>query len=194
MIHITPRFSLRALLVVVLTCAIAAWGYWIFWPKWVAYREAVNFERMAMELRTGTNTDLFKALPNSGTLTSTQLFDSKGSPVEIYPFQLKYAWYCVYLRPSAASEKRSPLAEQGKQWDEVRVYRIEPPSPEYRAQTASGAARFTRFNPGKPSQEIERDSKEQFLADFYQIVAGHESSDLGISYELIHSDATNAAN
>jgi hypothetical protein len=194
MIRITPRFSLRVLLAVVLICALAAWGYWVFWPKWVAYREAVNFERMAIELRAGTNTNLFKALPNKGTLQSVEMFDSQGSPVEIYPFQLKHAWYCVYLRPSPNKAKQKPRLERGEQWDEVRVYRIGPPPPEYRAQTASGAAKVTKFNPRKPSAEVERDSKEQFLADFYEIATGNESSDLGISYELIHSDATNAAN
>ena len=97
MFRITPRFSLRALLVVVLTCAPAAWGYWIFWPKWVAYREAVNFERMAMDLRAG--------------------------------------------------------------------------------------------EPGKPSTEVERDSAEQFLSDFYEIATGREAGDLGIAYELIHADS-----
>jgi hypothetical protein len=75
MTPLTPRFSLRALLAVVLICAIAAWSYWFLWPNWVAYREGVNFERMAMELRAGTVTNLFQALPNSGTLSGVQMFD-----------------------------------------------------------------------------------------------------------------------
>jgi hypothetical protein len=192
MILRTPRFSLRALLAVVLICAIAAWSYWFLWPNWVAYRAGVNFERMAMDLRAGTDTNLFKALPNSGTLQSTQMFDSQGSPVELYPFQFKYAWYCVYLRESPKSANRDPLFARGKRWDEVRVYRIEPPSTGYRATTASGAAKVTKFKPGKPSAEVERDSTEQFWADFYEIATGAETRDLGISYELIHADAISA--
>ncbi len=189
MIRITPRFSLRALLAVVLISAIAACGYWILWPNWVAYRAGVNFERMAMELRAGVDTDLFQALPNSGTLSGVQMFDSQGASVEILPFRFKYAWYCVYLRESPTSANRNPLLACGRQWDEVRVYRIEPPSAMYRAQTASGAAKVIKFSPGKPSAEVERDSTEQFLADFYEIATGAETRDLGISYELVHADS-----
>jgi hypothetical protein len=83
-----------------------------------------------MELRAGTNTDLFKALPNDGTLQSVQMFDSKSSPVEIYSFRLTHAWYCIYLRPSPEGARCDPLVARGRQWDEVRVYRIEPPPPE----------------------------------------------------------------
>jgi hypothetical protein len=63
-----------------------------------------------------------------------------------------------------------------------------------RAQTESGATKVTKLRPGKPLTEEDRDSKEQFLADFYQIITGYESSELGIAYELIHSDSIASAN
>ncbi len=192
MIRISPRFSLRSLLAVVFICAIAACGYWILWPNWLAYRAGVNFELMAKELQAGPAQNLFKALSIKGTLTSMRMFDSQGAVVDIYPFQFKYAWYCIYLRPSPESEMPNLLSSRKEQWDEVRVYRIEPPHPNYRAQTESGAEKVTKFTPGKPSAEVERDSTEQFLADFYEIATVSETRDLGISYELIHADAIDA--
>jgi hypothetical protein len=195
MMRIPARFSLKTLLALVLACAVAGWAYWIAWPNWLAYQAGRDFEERAKTLRAGASQRLFDVLPHDGTLTSTHRFDAQGKEIEIYPFRYKYAWYCLYLRisPSSATPD-SPLRQfrREQQWDEVRVYRLKPPLQAYRAQTAAGKEKPIRFNAGK-SEKIERDYADQFLADFYEIAAGgeyarSESRDLGIEYELIHSD------
>jgi hypothetical protein len=187
MIQIRPRFSLKTLLGIVLACAVAGWAYWIAWPNWLAYRAGVDFEERAATLRAGRSQRLFDILPHDGTLTTTQRFDSQGASIDIYPFRFKYAWYCVYFMHSPESETAISRFRGEQKWDEVRVYRLAPPAPSYRAQTVAGAEKPIRFVGGK-GEEIERDYAEQFLTDFYEIAAGNESRDLGIKYELIHFD------
>jgi hypothetical protein len=181
------------MLAAVLVCAIAVWVYWIGWPNWVAYRAGVRFEEMAKTLQAGPAQSLFKLLPKRGTLQYVQMFDARSTPVEIYPFQFKYAWYCVYLKPSETNVRYDPLFGPQKRWDEVRVYRLKPPPPDYRAQTADGAAKRIKLNTGAGSQEVDPDSSEQYLTDFYQIATGHATGDLGIEFELVHADAVDRA-
>jgi hypothetical protein len=190
MIRLRPRFGLKTLLAIVLACAVGGWAYWIAWPNWLAYRAGVDFEERAKTIRPGPYQRLFDILPHDGTLKCTQRFDAQGASIEIYPFRYKYAWYCLYLRNSPVNETpdsrlREMRGEQ--QWDEVRVYRLKPPTPDYRAQTASGREKPIRLNGGK-AEERERNYADQFLADFYEIAAGSELRDLGIQFELIHSD------
>jgi hypothetical protein len=179
MIRIPVRFSLKTLLAMVLACAVAGWAYWIAWPNWIAYQAGVDFEERAKTLRAGPYQRLFDILPHDGSLMFTQRFDSQGAQIAIYPFRYKYAWYCLYLKPT-----NNPFETA---WDEVRVYRLKPPSPSYRAQTAGGRENPIQVMNGN-TEEVERDYADQFLADFYELAAGSESRDLGIEFELIHSD------
>jgi hypothetical protein len=41
---------------------------------------------------------------------------------------------------------------------------------------------------------VDRDPQDQYLTDFYEILAGRETRDLGIKYELIHADPPLSAN
>jgi hypothetical protein len=195
MTRIPVRFSLKTLLAMVLVCALAGWAYWIARPNWAAYRAGVDFEERAKTIRAGAYQRLFDILPHDGRLTGIQRFDSQSAPIEIYPFSYKYAWYCLYLKNAPASETQDSQLRRfrGEQkWDEVRVYRLKPPPPTYRAQTASGKEKPIRYKAGK-SEEIERDYADQYLTDFYEIAAGNESRDLGIEFELIHSDTRSEA-
>jgi hypothetical protein len=185
-----PRFSLKTLLAIVLACAVAGWAYWIGWPNWVAYQAGLDFEERAKTIRAGYYQRLFDVLPHDGTLTGIQRFDAHGEPIEIYPFRYKYAWYCLYLKNAPESEtpdSRLKRFRGEQQWDEVRVYRLKPPSPTYKAQTAAGKEKPIKFRNGN-TEEVERDYADQFLTDFYEIAAGNEPRDLGIKYELIHSE------
>jgi hypothetical protein len=192
MFRLKPRFSLAAMLALVLLCALAAWTYWIGWPSWVAYRAGVRFEEMAKELQAGPAYGLFKLVPDDRIVSCVQMFDVHNTPLEIYPFEFKYSWYCVYIKPSSATVRYDPRFPARQRWDEVRVYRLKPPPPNYRAQTAAGSAKHVSHLRTPPAP-VDPDSTEQYWRDFYQIAAGYEDRDLGIEFELVHADTIDRA-
>ena len=110
------------------------------------------------------------------------------------PFYFDRYWYCVYFvlapgrGPNAPS--RSRFSESTENWDEVRVYRLDPAPRDYQAQTKEGRSMGTDFSTQK---EIPPSSKEQYLQDFQEIITDRETSDLGIDHELIYVDKAPSA-
>jgi hypothetical protein len=183
-----PRFSLAALMIVVTATSVLLWGI----PEWRKYARRREFERAASQLVVGPDVSLFEALPthaHNGKMTSTVYSDAEGNPVTLVPFFYDRYWYCLYFtveypKAKVPSGRRGGRRVPSQNWSEVRVYRLAPVPTDYSAQSDGGRSRWESSSAdGQPP-----DAQQQYLWDFYQVITGRESSNLGIRFELIHAD------
>jgi hypothetical protein len=70
-------------------------------------------------------------------------------------------------------------------WNKLYAYRLKPMPPGYTAQSKRGKEQVIRHPDMKSA---DRKPRDQYLTDFLEILAGRETRDLGIEYELIHAD------
>jgi hypothetical protein len=70
-------------------------------------------------------------------------------------------------------------------WNKLYVYRLKPMPRGYTAQSKGGKQQVTRH---RDMKTVDREPRDQYLTDFYEILSGRETRDLGIKYELIHAD------
>ena len=169
---------------------------WLLWPEWQAYQERTAFEQLARQLRAGLDPrddGLRRVLPNGYSNVTWRSFQMNGSDTHtaFAPYYLKYGWYCVYFKYDA--DGRTEL---------VQIYRVEKPPKGYKAQTKTGRQVVTpppgtTRSRGTPTGVItepvpplagDEATREGYLWDFYEVVSGQVSSDLGIRHELVHSD------
>ncbi|MEK7755756.1 MAG: hypothetical protein AAB385_00925, partial [Planctomycetota bacterium] len=103
-------------------------------------------------------------------------FDTAGKQITITRLPRDDYWYCVCasLAPDIGASYTPGPGPPREDWTRVEVYRVAPPPSSYVGQT--DAARYSQ----KP--------EDKYFADFCQVVTGHEKGNLGIRYELVHSD------
>lgn len=195
-----PRYSLATLLALITAAALLLWGI----PEWREYLRRMEFEQAACQLTAGIKPNLFKALPQhafAGSLTTSHFADANHNYVTCTPVYYKRHWYCIYAHEEELSkgeiQRRQleslddvrnvavvpdrPLAL----WKQVRIYRLAPLPRSYQAQSERGKDQVIRHS---NNQKVDRSPQEQYLTDFYEIIAGRERRDLGVQYELIHAD------
>jgi hypothetical protein len=125
------------------------------------------------------------------------LVDTTNNKVAAIAIVYDHYWYCIYahsehlsqeeLRSEREREEKRYRADKADgdnytsntspattRWTKIFVYRLEPMPEKYSAQTEAGK-----------KQKL---PKDQYLNDFYEVLSGRETSNLGIEYELIHSD------
>jgi hypothetical protein len=198
-----PRYSLATILLVMTATALLLWGV----PEWREFQRRKEFERAASRLSAGVEPSLFDVLPphsHDGHLTGAVFSDADGKPVSATPIFYKRYWYCIYAhREQLSDDDKRKLAKEflaakragravpfnrmrsDNAWSQVRVYRLPPMPPGYKAQSKRGKQQITLHPEMKL---VDREPRDQYLTDFYEILAGRETRDLGIKYELIHTD------
>jgi hypothetical protein len=184
---------LATLLAVMTAIALLLWGV----PEWREYQRRMEFEREACQLVSDFRTTLpwqSEDPLNNRTWSTTHFTDVADKIVACTPVYFKHYWYCIYAHEEELSDSKDPRAVELRKFDsdwpvvlrtQVHVYRLAPMPRGYRPQTESGKATVTWFSDGNKRDRTPRD---QYLMDFYEILAGRENRDLGIRYELIHTD------
>jgi hypothetical protein len=198
-VRFKPRYRLATLLTLITATALLLWGV----PEWREYQRRMEFERAACQLKAGFEPDLFRVLPRHAyehSIRTTLFADANHKYVKSMPIFYKRYWYCIYVHHEEASSEdvakellKAPdraaalkIRREGiERWTQVRVYRLAPMPRGYQAQTATGKKQVLRHS---DNRKIDRSPQDQYLTDFLETIAGRERRDLGISYELIHSD------
>src|SRR6478672_3849658 len=94
------RFGLRTLLAAVTLAAVGSWAYWFGWPWWLAYRERIQFERTARQLKVGsTMDDVFAQFypPHRMAGDGTQTKTYTENYFDIKHYKLAQAEYFIFL-------------------------------------------------------------------------------------------------
>lgn len=205
------RYNLRSLLVAVTLAAIALWAI----PAWREYHQRNEFEEAAQALVAGPEPDFYTSFPSHASKRMTVravFFDSSGNAVVGIPVRYEHGWYCIYAQTEKLSKEESRALEIQKaealraavqpgviqqprsygmpartpsRWRQVWVYRLDPMPQGYSAKSTRGKQNVLD---GETNVPRARTPLEQYMADFYEIIAGRERADLGVDFELIHSD------
>lgn len=170
--------------------AVISGSAWLLWPVWQEFRERTEWEKQARELRVSAS-----ELKWPETKRSKQEFsftDPQGNSVSILAYFWSGYWYCI------CNKLPTPVSSSIR---ELKVYRIEPPADEYAAQTQVARDEVTRVGriatrptPAGPVEEPalplegEEARRVAFITDFFHVISGQTDGNLGIRYELIHSD------
>ncbi len=172
------RFGLRTLLAVVTLAAVGSWGYWVAWPWWQAYREQVNFEAAASQLRIGENIPIDKQFGTiKGNDTLTTIKDGANLVSEVGKYIRSNASYCIIWTIRITP---NPL-NGGWEYVKVSVYRLQHAPVDYRPyRDHENSPYYT------PSSSWLRDIK--YLDDFADFILGDTQDGRRYQYELIYSD------
>jgi hypothetical protein len=192
------RFSLFSLLTVLTVFAVLL----VLLPSCREYRDRKVTEKILRQLKVGVQGEFPDyTIVRNGLVSNPrriQFFDAQRTPVYAIQFKYDRYWYCVYAQyrmPTREEimafaiddetrvkcvQRRSPYFLQ------LQVYRLRARPVGYRPQSYAGKRKVMRF--GDPSQLVERTPDDAYFTDFLEMLAGRVSFDLGIDYELIHSD------
>ncbi|MCO6045796.1 hypothetical protein NG895_18005 [Aeoliella sp. ICT_H6.2] len=196
--NVRLRFRIVTLLAVTAAIAFLLWAV----PARKEYNRRMEFESAARNLVVGLNGSLFELLPehsHQGQLISAHRVDAAGRLSTSSFFRYQHYWYCIYRHTrDLTREELQELRAAGstsrtrtsKYWEDVRVYRLPSPPVRYVAQTESGRRKVHRHSETDGRLKVtpeDRTPREQYEADFVEIITGHQSSTLDIDYELIHS-------
>lgn len=184
------------LFILTAVAAVAVWAYLELLPEWRDYQARMQFEREASQLKAGPEqslADLFQV----GSYVALNDFDASGARVDIVsaPVIFKRYWYCLYFvqsddSPESGSGRVFPNPK--RIWAEVRVYRIPHAPAGYQAQSARGRARQAELT-AEGEESHPSTLNPVYMIDFYEVITGRETSDLGLDFELIHSDSAVAS-
>jgi hypothetical protein len=182
--------SVGALVVAIV--GVFALTAWVFWPRWLDYRDRLAFEEPARQLQPGITTDdLAEILPGHSSW-QTYMSDGAGNSIAVVPYHRRSQWYYLYLtlQPAQSGTICSTIASRS-----VRVYRVEMPAANYRAQTKraieSLSSTFSVSNGVRtlvPPPEGEEGRRKGHFEDFCYIVTGQEARVPGMAYQLIYAN------
>jgi hypothetical protein len=89
-------------------------------------------------------------------------------------------WYCIYLK----LDEVPPIPNCNDRASQtVQVYRLPKAPRSYQPATRIGRAHVGRMDEEPPLRE-----EQGYIWDFYEFVSRREPRDLGIPYEIVHSD------
>jgi hypothetical protein len=206
------RFSLATLLIVVTATALVLWGV----PEWREFQQRMKFERDACQLTIGFEHEKLRKIfqhSDDGRRGWAVWFDADGNAITSVPKVYKRYWYCIYahteqlsaeeirrqqreqfetvLSSTSPGQSLWPITAGARRWTKLYVYRLRPMPPGYEAQSKRGKEQVMR---GSDHRLVDRMPEDQYLTDFYEFLAGRESSDFGIEYKLIHVDPPDLTN
>ena len=184
-----PRFSLRTLLIVVALAAVTSWAYWIGWPWWQLQRERWQiqgeqemFEACIKDLKAGLPWSKQGGIAWNRVTTHFMSSDPQDNTLLIDRSKWPNAIYCIcYTVPYGKDPNVSniPCAS-------VRVFRIPPAPPDYKAKTYKGD------NPSEflSSFHATRDdwAEAAYMGDFVTAITIGRNAIDDFKYELIYAD------
>ena len=163
--------------------AVAALTGWLLWHVWQEWR----FEQKITQITAGmTPEDVDRLL---GSDHSTFWHSSEvvilpvgnvQTPAALSPRFVGAHWYCIYLTLKDDGRTRNGNKRPS---EVVQVFRLPKPPKSYQPKTEIGRASVGRMDERPPLRE-----DQGYIFDFREFVSRRAVNDLGIPYELIHSD------